>query len=707
MEFETPTEEALELWQQLIGIRAEDRPTTLGSWEMHDTLKALQEAFEIDTSEITATLLLRHFLKAFKANTKFSLRALIETPDLVEISVAKTNRLTELLTRPEVEEQTEAFMQAIQDGLTHYGAFDREEVQKLVASPETLGILRRDALRSIQKLKVDQFFDGQPEETSAKPVYHTMVHQWWNINSMLEAAFHLPSGVSLNLIRDHNDYHSFFCFLIKNGHNIFVLSDVPQWAHPLQGSMSRRPERTMGDRIEKNHFPYDLMNVGYDEKGGVIFGDSDSTALVLHQEEALAVRPIAELPPVELVWTLMMFDLIIGQFWKKGYKAPALSYTGEMVKVQDKLELAAHKAGLPVIGYQPIEAAPLTVTDVANATEKDGIGKQVHRTNRWMEERYGARVSEVSLNMVASPEKMLLLTSDQGIREYGSKELKALGHWDREDLKKSKKRLTSLDATSFGTRDNLLANRAFIARVNYARQIHAMAKEEYERRKGEIEAWYIKAVRKNRNAILAMAGYGPIWFDTSGDGQGSYRRNVGPQISNSFSNQLEPAGVTGVRGFTRLVSAKPKSHYDPSMAFTHNIDPVPTKAFRVCALTGTKPTFGVVFYPANANDLAVLTGVSVGELPDVLQHFDLRDPYSGNSILDRIDPMEWMEISNPWTEMNFQLSVPLSKRGLSKIASMANIPEALRERVVANIPDKVNKHAWHPEKILTPELFEE
>jgi hypothetical protein len=317
MEFETPTEEALELWQQLIGIRAEDSAKTIGAWRLYDTLKALKEAFEIDTSEITATLLLRHFLNGFIADQEYSLKALIETPDVVAKDVARTRRLIELLNRPEVAEQTETFMQAVKSGLKHYGADEREDVTKLIGKIETLGILRRDALRSMQKLKVDQFFDGQPTEEGTKPLYHPMVHQWWNINSMLEAAFHMPSGVSLNLIRDHNDYHSFFCFLIKNGHNIFVLSDAPQWTHPLQPSQSRRPDRELDERISKHWFPYGIMNLKTDEDGRLVFAESDSTALVLHQQEALPVKPISELAPRELIWTLMMFDLIIDRFWKK------------------------------------------------------------------------------------------------------------------------------------------------------------------------------------------------------------------------------------------------------------------------------------------------------------------------------------------------------------------------------------------------------
>lgn len=692
MEFETPTEEALELWQQLIGIRAEDNAGTIGSWRMYDTLKALQEAFEIDTSEITATLLLRHFLRTFMANREYSLQDLIEASGTVEADVNKTKRLIEILNRPEVAEHTKRFMEAIKVGLQHYGVEEREDVTKLVENAESLGILRRDALRSIQKLKVDQFFDGQSEEIGTKPVYHPMVHQWWNINSMLEAAFHMPSGVSLNLIRDHNNYHSFFCFLIKNGHNIFVLSDAPQWTHPLQPNQSRRPDREMDERISKHWFPYSVMNLTVDEDGRLNFAKSDSKALVLHQEEALPIKPISELPPGELVWTLMMFDLIVDRFWKKGFKAHALSYTGEMVLVQDKLELAAYKAGLPTIGYQPINVAPLTVQEVAEATEADGIGRKGEQRLKWLEERFRHRISDELLNAIASPDKLVFIEGDGKVNERPSTEVEALDYFKKREFQNRTKKLQSLDATSFGNRDNLLGNRMFIARVNYIEQIDRLAREEYEKRKADVLKWYTTAVQRNRAVIMKMAGCGLIWVkDNNGIGG-----RIGPQVRLGMSKFKDIEGLpNAIRSLTMLVPAKKNRQSDQSMLGTVNVAPYDEYAGRECVITHTKPSYGVIFSPTNAFELALLAGVKVSQLPDVLQHYEISTPYTGNHLLDRIDPLEWA-LKNPWQDLNLQVSVPLSKRGLAKIVKDAQLPPDLEEYVIKNVPAEIAKNEWDP-----------
>ncbi|TLX16778.1 hypothetical protein [Rhizobium sp. MHM7A] len=699
MEFETPTEEALELWQQLIGIRAEESAKTIGAWRLYDTLKALQEAFEIDTSEITATLLLRHFLNVFIADREYTLKTLIETPGEVEKDVARTRRLIELLNRPEVAEQTEMLMQAVRNGLKHYGADEREDVAKLIDKVETLGILRRDALRSMQKLKVDQFFDGQPAEEGTKPLYHPMVHQWWNINSMLEAAFHMPSGVSLNLIRDHNDYHSFFCFLIKNGHNIFVLSDAPQWTHPLQPSQSRRPDREMDERISKHWFPYGIMNIKTDEDGRLAFAESDSTALVLHQEEALPVKPISELAPGELVWTLMMFDLIIDRFWKKGFKAPALSYTGEMVLVQDKLELAAYKAGLPTIGYQPINVAPVTVQEAADATEADGIGKQCSNRNKWLEERYRHRISEASLNAIASPDKLVFIEHNGEVNERKKTEVAALDYFKKEEFKSRTNVIQSLDATTFGSRENLLANRMYIARANYVEQIAILAQQEYEERKKDVLKWYTTAVQRNREAILKMAGCGLIWLDETNAKSRSYTNRTGPQVRLGMTKFADIEGLPRtMRSLTRLVPAKAKRSSDHSLLDTVNVEKYGEYTGRECVITHTKPSYGVILSPVNAFEVALLAGVKVSQLPDVLQHYDLAEAPSGNHLLDRIDPMDWA-LKNPWQRLNLQVGVPLSKRGLSRIMTKAELPAQLEELVVKNVPEEIARDEWNPELI--------
>jgi hypothetical protein len=71
-----------------------------------------------------------------------------------------------------------------------------------------------------------------------------------------------------------------------------------------------------------------------------------------------------------------------------------------------------------------------------------------------------------------------------------------------------------------------------------------------------------------------------------------------------------------------------------------------------------------------------MCGVEVEDLPDLLQNFGNRDdkPYTGNCILDRIDPLEWA-LRSPWTEEDFMFRIYLSKRARSRIIKEYQPPE--------------------------------
>ena len=65
--------------------------------------------------------------------------------------------------------------------------------------------------------------------------------------------------------------------------------------------------------------------------------------------------------------------------------------------------------------------------------------------------------------------------------------------------------------------------------------------------------------------------------------------------------------------------------------------------------------------------LALVAGCAVDDLPDVLQHWNLLRKYTGNQILNRVDPMIW-KAHNPWLKLKLSVLIPLSKRAIAQIA---------------------------------------
>jgi hypothetical protein len=661
-EYENPTAEALDLWQEIIGVTPD---SSLNSNTLHHRreFNNLREALELDPTEITANLLLGSYARSHFRNTHVSQADLMADADGVLKQLEKPRRLLAILDRPEIIERRDQFIANVGQALEMYDAADRDDVKELLASHDKMAFLRRDALRSMAKLTVNQFLDGDPEDASIRPVYYRFVHQWFNINSMLDFAARQAPGVSLNLIRDPNDFQSYFCFAIRNGGRLFVLSDVPANAHPMQPMLSRRPDREMDERIAKNWFPYDLMGLAYNEENGQLYFDrSEQKALVVGQSDALPLRPISKLSAPETIWIAMMFGLIVDRFWRRGHTEKALSYTAEMVRVEDKMLTAAAKSGLPVKGYAKIDAKPLTLDQVMHPDEEASKAYGTRRSfdNLWLEERYGHLVSEESLNLISSPERLhtLALTSGEITDGRTRKSEHRLPH---ESRAVDQVKVEKLPSTFFGSKDKIEADRLFVARYNFAIQVDALARNEFEKRKDGIVTWYRSKVDANVETLKSWVGDYVLWVESHSD----HSRFTG--------KGYHPSQGARLRSFAFPWELEDTYESRNNLGFGSYCIGGWTNRGHICAVNETKATYAFTFCPANAKELSVVAGCSEEELPDVLRHYNLDEVRGGNQMLDRVDPAEWA-IDNPWTSLDMRVHIFLSKRGFAKLAAKSVRP---------------------------------
>lgn len=690
--------EAFPLWLELTGVdpshfRApepgeetnQSRSYTLSSYDATQTAVQIYEALALDDGELTAQLLMLRALDEFMEGRTFTLSTLVRTPERLEDPLRACKQLLSILHRPALVAARERFTQALSQALVHYSSDQRQDVKKVLADTAALATLRRDALGSLDRLRMSQFLKGEAGGDS-RPKYSTVIRRWWNVEHMLAAHALIPEGVSLNLLATPVAHDVFFCFVVRRGANLYVLDDAAEHAHPLQSQMSRRPDRRLADRIARFWFPYDLADVKLSEDGSQARVESGNRATMALGEvgtgehASQVIGAISDLPASELLWTVMMFDLIHERFWSaQPLPQLDLSYVGSQLKEAGNplLELAG-ESGLPVVVSPPAPAVikPLSVEQVAElhlqpaAEETLGqIGPLGHVA--WIEERFSQEIPAEALNHVSSGDDLARLTHDGRLEVLESPDRKQLkeDRFFRRDT--SLVELQSLSPVTIGTAENLSADRAFLARYNYARSLAALAQREFDERKHEIEQWLDKAYKARAHDLMALVpaavegirvhdwapGEGPELFDfVNGSGvRARFGIQVGPMerepdigCSHLLASLLPVDSHTGA--FERYVPQGKQAKTSKA----------------ACQVTGASASYLLRLTPTNSVELAWLLGMEVSDLPDVLQCVGGLAPGHGNQILNRIDPMLWA-LPNPWQKLHLGARLGVSKRGLAQL----------------------------------------
>jgi hypothetical protein len=91
---------------------------------------------------------------------------------------------------------------------------------------------------------------------------------------------------------------------------------------------------------------------------------------------------------------------------------------------------------------------------------------------------------------------------------------------------------------------------------------------------------------------------------------------------------------------------------------------------RRCVMCGKDPSqrasVFTIIQPDNPRALALLCGIPEKKLPWPLQHWCTSEPYTGNNILDRVDPQDW-RLDNPWRHLELRITVALCKREFARL----------------------------------------
>ena len=636
--------DALTKWESLTGVSMDTRSFSMSGMSVSEMNAAMTEALTLDSAGTTTYLMLEYFLRRFLEQKTFTAAEIMRDYAKNAAWLAQAEDLFAVVQSDTATEIAADFRARVTRGVQRYDAA-RPDVLDMIDDPDTLPFLRRDALHSHEALTPFQFLAGAADTGPAQVI--DTVYIAWDINKLLIAVRDMPvSGIAVVLLRDPvNPDRSHFCFAMRNGGNVTLLTDKSRPAYPgqedvLAGRGGRGAGRTFESRKWANHFPYQLIKTSQDERGDTVF-DAETAPVAAGLDMAPLMR-LKDLPAHQVIWLTMMMALISDRYWKAGWQAPALSYTGAMVRQKDLL--VAGQDHLPAVqDYQPLNIDVLSLPDVTDAPLDEVVSLKARNTgvNDWMESRYAGTVDPEVINLWPAKAGMHHELAAISNRMGKAVEPQAVAHRGVVSMTQEAARdffrtegyaLQALSTTAFGTEKELREDVAYTARHNLAQHIQREADKEFAARRDEILAWFTQALIANRKALLLRAAAEDDTTDPI--------LTVGFKTSEKFRHDFDFTAVT------------PLNEVIGSTVY--------------CPLTDAKATIRSRFAPTTAADLAALVGGTVADLPDVLQHWSRERAYAGNHLLDRLDPVD-TRVHNPWRDIQFTVNVYFSKRGIAQV----------------------------------------
>lgn len=603
---------------------------------MNDRIK---ESLTYDDTGLFAECYLKVYFKKFLTNKNMSLLELITNKDADGL-------ISDIKTLYYALEENDAEKQVLDEA---------RKAMKFYNLPFELDLfsvieLRTSALNCInKKLRTMQFSSGTAGD-DFKMTRNIIMYK--NLNALITcAAKGKINGVQLAYIRDKKRItDSYFAFVIKNGDNLYLLTDMPEYSHSLRSDMSRCHGRDMSNRIESNWFPYDTVadiNVS-DLWGSGRYGTSEkSTKLstVLNEESLYTViGTIDSLSQDEAFWFIMMLSLIKDKFYDKPAPKLPISYVGEMINTP-----LIEKSENALIIQDTLPSLNLGVIDFENTKDMKYQTEllKFDNDNSPLIKRYKNQVNADLLNVISNTDKSIMIEDKYAIKDVfgevqGCKYL-------------------SLDLNQAGTKEELEYKQKWLLRYNYATEINRLIHEDYERNALSIREEIRNLISARIKDLIVMQLQGKL---------------VGHKLIHSkepmnFGQEYSEGKYDLGKFMTTTYMWHKYDYHRVTYRFGH--DEYSNLADVKCALTGKQGSLILHIEIKNADDLALVCGISKDNLPLQVQDYDIRDKYYGNPILNNIDPMVW-HLKDEFNEMRFDINIALSKTEYKNLCKEAGVP---------------------------------
>lgn len=614
-------QDKLNLWVKLINVNPtkEQKSYTinmsgrLSNFDIKQMNDKIKEALKYDVTGVFADAYLSEYFEKFIADKNFSVKEMLVNPE-TESFLADAKILQDAL----AESDSANMIKSDAEKAMNFYGMSAEDL-----SLSDIIEIRTSAERCMNgKLRILQFSSGTPSESGFK--MSKDIYMYRDIDAMLYcAADNVLDGVSLGYIRDAESLtDSYFAFIIKNGKNLYLLTDKPKYGHPLMSGYRRCPGRDMSRRIENNMFPYDsVANIDTSDLwGSGRYGAKeidDKNALENMENPRIKIGTFENMKKCEAFWTVLMISMIKDKFYKEAPQYE-ISYTGSMIQT-DKIEASEYT--LTVRNALP----SMKLHDIASIDDTADCGcEDKYTVLNYIVDRYKDRIDKDLLNVIADTDEYAL----------ADKKYTYNGGFINSDVIHPVKAFDL--STACGTKEEIEADQKWMARYNYAAQIQKLAEDDYEQHRQSVSLTVGNKIIPRIREICKSFVKGEL-FDCACNQTFSvwYNENTGADYKFGYNNYSNKSDMK-------------------------------------CTFSGKTPSVVLTINPKNVDKLAFICGCKKEELPEQIQHWKEGTGHYGNELLDRIDPMSF-KISDPFQKMTFKIVILLSKKEYLSICDEAGV----------------------------------
>lgn len=609
--------EKLDLWVKITGVNPseDNRKYTiymdgrLSNYDIQKMNERIMNSLKYDETGLFADTYLKIYLKKFMNGKNVSFMELIENPDLQEY-LKDVRTLYDSVNNSNAEETVLNNMKTAMDFYNlSSDKLTSEDVMSVVSSA-------KNCMNG--KLKLDQITKGSFADDEFKGSLD--IYMYKSIGDVIRfAAKGDISGISMCYIcDDKNLERSFFAFVIRNGENLYILSDRPIYKHPLQAKMSRCPGRDMSERIEGNYFPYnsisgiDVSDLWGNGRYGVSKNDDNMAPAVNNDCVRTKIGTFASLNQDEAFWAIYMFSLIKDRFYKEHIYLEDLSFCEANI-IYDRLEEnekneIALRSSIPYIEMKPVENP--------ESIEME-YGRKSEHLYDYLIDRYVNKVDTNVFNLIKQRDKTLPMLTDNKstcFRQY-----------------------ETLDLSSMRTEKELIYDQQWLARYNMAVSIGGMLNSDFDKNKNRVISEMLSMIRNSAGYIVNLI------------------------LTKKFDGKIDSFEY----------AAKNISYRDIILGKEYDDD---YKSKYRCFFTGKNPAVIISFNVKTAEEFATLCGVDIKSIPIELQHYHKNKCCCGNSILDNLDPLDWA-LFDPYDDLSFYFHIILSGNEMLKRQAIAGVPQ--------------------------------